>query len=620
MARQQDPSRPPAGTPKTLKNRAAVRTAAAVTAAALTAVPALSAAAPAAADSEGAADTLTIAASQPVDSLSPFLAQRLISTSIHRLAYDYLTNYDPETNEPIPALAESWKTSDDGLTWTYTIRDDVTWSDGEPLTAEDVAWTYTTMMEDEGAATANGNFVANFASAKALDDTTLQIKLEEPQATMLALDIPIVPKHIWEDVEDYSTFDNDGFPIVGSGPFVITGHKPNQSITLEANEDYWRDPPKFDRLVFRYMPEQDAQVEALRAGEVSFVSNLTPAQADALKQTENVTVNVADGKRFQGFTINPGASTQDGQEFGDGHPALKDRVLRRAIMRAIDKKEIVESVYGGYAQAAGGYIPARYDRYYWEPKGGERLDFDPDAANRMLDEAGYERGDDGVRVSPEGDRLEFRMHVHNDRPDYVAMGKLLVERLADIGIEVENRTVDPGVLSDALHSGEFDLIFTGWTVNPDPDYVLGIHTCGALPTEPGTMRSDAYFCNEDYDRLYEKQLATYDDPEARAAAVKKMQRILYEEAVVNVLTYADTLEAYRSDQIASIQVQPDPGGNIWGQDGHWSWSSAVPAADAAAGMGVSTGALVGVGAVVLVAIGGGVYLMRRRAAGAEDRE
>ncbi|KIH96875.1 ABC transporter substrate-binding protein [Streptomonospora alba] len=618
MVRPQDPARPAAGAPK---NRTASGTAAAVTAAALIAAPALSAAAPAAAETADGADTLTVAASQPVDSLSPFLAQRLISTSIHRLAYDYLTNYDPETNETIPGLAESWKTSDDGLTWTYTIRDDATWSDGESVTAEDVAWTYTTMTEDESAATANGTFVANFEDVEAVDDSTVRIELKQPQATMLALDIPIVPEHIWKDIGDLGSFNNDeDFPIVGSGPFVITGHEPNQSITLEANEDYWRDPPEFDRLVFRYMPEQDAQVEALRAGEISFVSGLTPAQADALKDTEGVTVNTGDGKRFQGFTVNPGAATRDGEEFGDGHPALKDRVLRRAIMRALDKDEIVENVYGGYAQAADGYIPARYDTYHWTPRESQRLDFDPGAANRMLDEAGYERGDDGVRVSPDGDRLKLRMHVHNDRPDYVAMGKLMAERLGDIGIEIDNRTVDPGVLSDALHAGEYDLIFTGWTVNPDPDYVLGIHTCDALPSEPGTMRSDSYFCNEDYDRLYERQLATYDDPQARAETVERMQRILYEEAVVNVLTYADTLEAYRSDQIASIQVQPDPGGNIWGQDGHWSWSSAVPAADSQAGADVPVWALAGLGAVVLVAVGGGVYAMRRRAASAEDRE
>ncbi|WP_017622416.1 ABC transporter substrate-binding protein [Nocardiopsis chromatogenes] len=610
------PSRRPGGPGR--PRRGALRAAAAAAALALAA----GTAAPAAADSaapEG--DTLTVAVSQPVDTLNPFLAQLLISTSIHKAVYEPLVAYDAETNEPTGAVAESWETSDDGLTWTFTIRDGMTWSDGEPVTADDPAFTYNAMMEDEEAATANGNAVANFESVTAVDDSTLRIELDEPQATMLSLDAPIVPEHVWSGVEDFGDFTNEDFPVVGSGPFTITGHEPNQSITLEANPDYWRGAPEFERLVFRYFADKDAEVEALRKGEVSLVAGLTPAQADSLEGQDGISVNNATGKRFQGFTVNPGAETQDGEEFGDGHPALQDKTLRQAIMMAIDKDELVEKVYGGYAEPAEGYIPARYDRYYWEPEGEERLDFDVDAANAMLDEAGYETGDDGIRTSPDGDRLELRMHVHNDRPDYVAMGKIFVERLADIGIEVDNQTVDPGVLSDALYDAEYDLIWTGWSVNPDPDYVLGIHTCDALPEEPGTMRGDAYFCNEDYDELYDKQLAAWDDPDQRAEYIKEMQAILYDEAVVNVVTYANTMEAYRSDQISSMQVQPDPGGNLFGQDGHWSLSTAVPAEGGQGGGSMSGGVIAAIAAAVVVVAGGiGFLLWRRRAATAADRE
>ncbi|WP_017541123.1 ABC transporter substrate-binding protein [Nocardiopsis halophila] len=599
--------------------RTALRGAAAAAALALAAG---AGAAPAAADGGADERTLTVAISQPVDTLNPFLAQLLISTSIHKAVYDPLVAYDAETNEPTGALAESWDTSEDGLTWTYTIRDGMTWTDGEPITAEDPAFTFNAMMEDSEAATANGNAVANFEKVTAVDDSTLEIELAEPQATMLSLDVPIVPEHVWSEVEDFGEFTNEDFPVVGSGPFTITGHEPNQSITLEANPDYWRGAPGFERLVFRYFADKDAEVEALRKGEVSLAAGLTPAQADSLEGQEGITVNNATGKRFQAFTINPGAQTQDGEEFGDGHPALQDKTLRQAIMMAIDKDELVENVYGGYAEPAEGYIPKRYDTYYWEPEGEDRLDFDPDAANAMLDEAGYETGDDGVRTSPDGDRLELRMHVHNDRPDYVSMGKIFVERLADIGIEVDNRTVDPGVLSDALYDAEYDLIWTGWSVNPDPDYVLGIHTCDALPEEPGTMRGDAYFCNEEYDELYERQLAEWEDPEQRAEYIKQMQAVLYEEAVVNVVTYANTMEAYRSDQIASTQVQPDPGGNLWGQDGHWSFSMAEPAEGGQdAGGGPSGWAVAGIAAAAVVVVGGAVLLvLRRRAATAEDRE
>ena len=574
----------------------------------------------AAAEAEG--DTMTVAISQPVDSLSPFLAQRLISTSVHKMVYEGLIGYDPETNEPHPMLAESWEPSDDGLTWTYTLREGMEWSDGEPITAEDAAWTFTTMMEDSDAATANGNYVENFEKAEALDERTLEVTLKEPQATMLSMDVPILPEHVWSEVDDFGDFNNDEeFPVVGSGPFTITGHEPNQSVTIEANPRYHGDVPEFEKVVFRYFADQDAQVEALRKGEVSLVSGLTPAQADSLEGQEDITVNKASGKRFQAFTVNPGAETQDGEEFGDGHPALEDKTLRQAIMTAIDKEELVDTAYGGYAEPAEGYIPSRYPDYYWEPEGDDRLAFDPDAANKMLDDAGYEKDDDGIRESPDGDRLELRMHTHNDRPDYVAMAPIIVERLADIGIAVENQEVDPGVLSDALHNGEYDLIWTGWSVNPDPDYVLGIHTCDALPEEPGTMRGDAYFCNEDYDELYAEQLAAYDDPEKRAETIKQMQAILYDEAVVDVLTYADTLEAYRSDQIASMQPQPDPGGNLWGQDGHWSFSGAVPAESSSGGAGLSGGAIAGIAAAVVVVVGGAVFLLvRRRSVTADDRE
>ena len=581
---------------------------------------------PAAADG-GTGDTLTIAIAQQVDSFNPFTAQLAVTTNILRHVYDSLVTVDPDTGKPAPSLAESWDSSDDGLTWTFRLRDDAVFTDGEPLTADDVAWTFTTMMENETAAIANGNYVSGFDSVTAEDDHTVVVELEEPQATMTALNIPIVPRHVWEPIleeegEAFSDYGNEDFPTVGSGPFVLAGHDRGRSITLEANPDHWRGAPGFDELVLRYYSEKDAAVEALRSGEVSFVYELTQAQASALESTSDIQVNTADGKRFQAFTINPGAVTQDGEEFGDGHPALADRTLRQAIVMAIDNEEVVEKGHGGQAVAAGGYVPPRYTDFHWAPQGEEAiLDFDPDAANAMLDEAGYDRGDDGVRVSPDGDRLKLRMHVHQDRPDNVNTGLILVERLADIGIEVENLTVDPGVLSDALYAGEYDLIFTGWTVNPDPDYVFSIHTCGALPTEPGTMQGDAYFCDEEYDELYQAQLAEYDR-DTRAELVHRLQEVLYREAVVNVLAYPNIMEAYRTDQIASIQYEPTEGGNIWGQDGYWAWWSAEPASEAAGALasGPSTGVWIGAGVVLVVLAAAGGFLLLRRRATMEDRE
>lgn len=587
---------------------------------------------PAQADSDEKT-SITIAVSQEVDSLSPFQAVRVITTSLHRWMYDFLTNYDPETGETIPALAESWETSEDGLTWTYHIRQDATWTDGEPVTAEDVAWTFNTMMTDPAAAEANGNFVENFETVTATDEYTVEIQLSQPQVTMLALDVPILPEHIWSGIEDYGAFNNDEeFPIVSNGPWILTDYQPNQTITFEPNEDYWRGAPQFDELVLRTINDADAQVEALRAGEVDFVQGLTPAQFRSLEGEENIELNQADGKRFQGMTLNPGATLQDGTPFGDGHPALQDPVVREALVRTIDREAIYEVAYGGFGEPNAGYIPSRYDIYHWEPERPVSEEFDIDAANQLLDDAGYTMGDDGIRVSPDGRPLSFRFNVHADNPQYVQAAQMMAEWASEAGIELKVEPVSE--VGSLLDDGTYDILTTGWSVNPDPNYVLSINLCSGLPTEVGgPYLSDAYFCNEEYDQLYEQQLAELD-VDARAELVKQMQEILYETNVFVVWGYADALEAYRSDVIAEMTPQPDPGGNYYGQDGYWSWWSAVPAGaegsgeggggDASAASdsddGSNTALVIGIIVAAAVVIGAVFFLARRRSATAEDRE
>lgn len=596
---------------------------------AVLAIPASLVAAPAAqAETEEEPTSITIAVSQEVDSLSPFLAVRLITTNMHRWMYDFLTNYDPETGETIPALAEEWEASDAGLSWTYHIREDSTWSDGEPVTAEDVEWTFNTMMTDEAAATANGSFVANFESVEATDDYTVEIQLSEPQVTMLALDVPIVPKHVWENVGDFGTFNNDqDFPTVGNGPFILTEYDPNGEVVLEANEDYWRGAPRFDELVLKYIDDPDAQVEALRAGEVDFVSGVTPAQFDALSNEDDITVNQAQGKRFQAITINPGATLQDGTPHGDGHPALQDPVVREALVRTIDREAIYGQAYGGYGEPNGGFIPSRYATYHWEPEGDQVVGFDIDEANRLLDEAGYPMGDNGIRVSPAGQPLSFRFNVHASNPQYIQAAEMMKEWAAEAGMELLVEPVDE--VGSLLDAATYDILTTGWNVNPDPDFILSINLCSGLPdTEEAALNanylSDAYFCDEEYDELYAEQLAELD-VDARADIVKDMQEILYESNIFVVWGYSDALEAYRSDVIASMTPQPDPGGNYWGQDGYWSWWSAVPVGEedeaAADEEGDSnTGLAIGIGAATVAVLGGGAFLLLRRTSTADDRE
>ncbi|GAB2972703.1 ABC transporter substrate-binding protein [Streptomyces pseudoechinosporeus] len=573
---------------------------------------------------EDGKDVLTVAVAQSVDSLSPFLATRLVSTSMFRLMYEYLTNYDPKDNRAIPGLATKWEPSADKLTWTYTIRDNSKWSDGKQATAEDAAWTFNKMMTDEGAATANGSFVANFRKVTAPSPTKLVIELKKPQATMAALDVPIVPKHVWENVGDFSKFNNDKtYPIVGNGPFVVTDYAADSFVRLKANTSFWRGAPKFDELVFRYYKDQDAAVAALRKGEVSFVAGapaLTPAQAASLKGEENIKVNDAPGRRFYALATNPGARAKNGEKFGDGHESLLDQQVRQALFMAVDRKTIIDKVFQGHAVEGEGYIPPRFSTYRWKPTASQKLSYAPDKANQLLDQAGYKKNGDGKRVGKDGKPINYRILCHATDPQDKAVGKYLQEWWGELGIGVTLDCLDN--VTDPWLAGEYDLAFDGWSVNPDPDFVLSIHTCAALPATPkDTGATDNFICDKQYDELYEKQLAEYN-PAKRADLVKQMESRLYDTGYMNVMAYPNAVEAYRTDQIESIMTMPQDAGNIYGQDGYWSWWSATPAADgeAASEESSSAGVIIGIVAGAVVLAGVGAFFAMRRRATAEDRE
>lgn len=577
-----------------------------------------------AADSDG--KTLTVAVAQSVDSLSPFLAQKLLSTSVSRLMYDFLTNYDPKDNHAVPGLATKWEPSADKLTWTYTIRPNSKWSDGQQATAEDAAWTFNKMMTDEAAAQANGSFVTNFKKVTAPSPTQLVIELKEPQATMAALDVPIVPQHVWEKVKDFSKFNNDTeFPIVGNGPFVLSDYKVDQYVKLKANKDFWRGKPKFDELVFKTYKDQDAAVAALRKGEVSFVAGspaLTPAQAASLKGDANIKVNEGPGRRFFALATNPGAQTKDGKKFGNGNKALLDQKVRQALFLSIDRKTIIDKVFQGHAVEGQGYIPPRFSEYAWQPSASQSLAYDPAKAGQLLDQAGYELKD-GKRVGKDGKALDLRILCHATDPNDKAIGKYLKEWWGKLGVGLKVDCLDD--VSVPWYAGEYDLAFDGWSVNPDPDFVLGIHTCAALPVKAKASAStDNFICDKTYDELYKKQLAEYD-PAKRADLVGQMQSWLYDSGYMSVIAYPNAVEAYRTDQIASITTMPEAAGNIYGQDGYWSWWSAVPAgSDGANGDSdsgsSSTGIVIGIVAAVVVLAGGGFLLSRRRRTTADERE
>ncbi|SDG67995.1 peptide/nickel transport system substrate-binding protein [Lentzea fradiae] len=553
---------------------------------------------------------LKVAIVQQIDSLNPFLAVFQSSTEINKLMYDYLTAYSADDQAVVEGLARRWEASPDKLTWTFTVPDGKKWSDGEPITAHDVAFTYNLMLTDEAARTANGSFVANFESVTAPDDRTVVIRTKAPQVTMLALDVPIVPRHVWEQVGSVKDYANDRMPVVGSGPFVLTEHVPGQFIKLRANEGYWRGAPKYDELHFVYFQNSDAAVQALAKGEIDLVNRMAPAQFDSLEGKAGVTRNQAQGRRFTELLINPGARTRTGEPIGDGHPALRDVRVRRAIAQAIDLDALVDRVNHGYAEKGAGLVPPVFAKWHWRPEPGQERPFDPDAANAALDAAGHPRGADGTRFS-------LRLTGRAGRAYDEQAAEHLKRSMSDIGIALDVRLVSDNQLNEATTAATYDLAFSGWATSVDPDFILGLHTCAQRPGADGKGgTTDAYFCDETYDRLYAQQLSEFDEGRRRDL-VRQMQARFYDQVPAVVLAYDNALEAYRSDHFARFTTQPAHGGVIMAQNGVWGYYQAEPAEVTAArprGWGgfAAAGAAM---AAVLVAIV--AYALRRRATAGE---
>lgn len=556
---------------------------------------------------------LKVAIVQQIDSMNPFLAVFQSSTEIGRLMYDYLTAYTAEDQSVTEGLANRWEPSPDRLTWTFTVPEGKKWSDGVPITARDVAFTYDLMLTDEVARTANGSFVANFAEVAAPDDRTVVIRTKTPQVTMLALDVPIVPEHVWSKVGSIKDYANDRMPVVGSGPFVLSEHVPGQFIKLKANRTYWRGAPKYDELHFVYFQNSDAAVQALAKGEIDLVNRMAPAQFDSLQGKAGVTRNKAMGRRFTELMINPGAQTRTGEPIGDGSPVLRDVRVRRALAQAIDLDALVARVNLGYAEKGAGLVPPVFGKYHWQPSAAEARTFDPAAAAAALDAAGYPRKADGTRF---GLRLIGRAGRAYDEQ----ASEYLKRSMADIGVPLDVRLVSDNQLNESTTAATYDLAFSGWSANIDPDFVLGLHTCAQRPGADGKGgTTDTYFCDETYDRLYAQQLSEFDEAR-RVEIVKQMQARFYDQVPAVVLAYENALEGYRSDHFARFTTQPAQGGVIMAQNGMWGYYGAEPAQRSAQTGGTGWAGFAAAGAAIAALTAAFVVLARRRRATAGERE
>ena len=501
-----------------------------------------------------------IAASQPSilrvgwagspDTLNPGTAVLSEAYTIFALVYDTIYEYQLDGTYKLD-VAESAEVSDDGLTWTFKIRDGINFHDGQPMTANDVAFSVNLYKNNEDYIYLNA-YTANFDTVEATDDSTVVITLTDavPNMDYLLSYLYVVPEHVWgTNAEAPASVEFENLEMIGTGPFKMAEYSQNEFVRLTANKEHFANPPKIDEVVFQTFESDDVLVQSLRSGQVDMINEMPATAVETLQGDTNI--KVVTGAPFAPEVsdvifnqADPENCPTDAGGLCTGHPALRDRNVRLALTHATDKQKLIDVVLLGFGSHGLTLIPDGLG--YWYNDSIQDYEFDVAQANQILDDAGYADTDgDGVREMPDGSQpLNFRMHWPSDSIDAPRQAELLSEMWGEVGVSVELQAVDPDALTaECCPAFDYDIILWGWGSDPDPNLLLSVHTTDEIPNG----YNETGYSNPAFDELHIQQGRELDS-EKRREIVWQMQQIAFDDVVYIIPYYQQAIQAYRVDR------------------------------------------------------------------------
>jgi peptide/nickel transport system substrate-binding protein len=463
----------------------------------------------------GGENVLVAATTGQPDQLDPHRTSSYLSFQVLENVYDTLTVPNPEDLTMEPSLAESWETSEDGLTWTFTLRDDVTFHDGSEFDAADVVYSYNRIIDEQ---LQNAYRFENVTSVEAVDPRTVRITVSQPTPNLPALiggfkGMAILPEGAAEQY-DLQT------EAVGTGPFTLESSDASSTV-LSAYEDYWGGTPSIDGVEFRYITEPAAALTALENGEVQWTDNVPPQQIESLQGDDAIELESIPSVDYWYMSMNY------------DRPPFDNPLVRQAIATAVDRAAVTEAARFGAAEPNQTAIPeGNYYASDYAP-----FDADPEAARQLLEQS-------GVQLP-----ITMGLMVTDEYPETVTAAQVIASQLEPIGINVDVQTVDFATWLDRQAKGDFDAFLLGWLGNLDPfDYYHSQHITDGVNNYQG-------YSNPQVDQLLQ-QAASETDQETRRDLYNQATRMIVDDVSYLYLYNPNVVQAW-APGLTGYTIRPD---------------------------------------------------------------
>ncbi|MCJ8505863.1 ABC transporter substrate-binding protein [Kocuria flava] len=462
-------------------------------------------------DTEG---YLEVAIAGEPDQLDPHSTSAYFSFQILENVYDTLVEPDADL-EMQPALAESWEVSEDQLSWTFHLREGVTFHDGSAFTAEDVVYSYDRIIDEQ---LANAYRLAAVEDVVAVDEHTVRIDVSQPTPALLAA----IGGYKGMAIVERGNVESGDVQLdpVGTGPFEVVGNAASTAVTLRANEDYWGGGPHVPGVVYRFISEGTTALADLTAGEVHWTDSIPPQRVESLRRNPDVEVASVPSTDYWYLTMN------------QARPPFDSRDARRAVAQALDREALAQVTWYGSATVNQTAVPETSVWYHeYAP-----FEQDLDRARELAESSGLAGRTVGLMVT-------------NEYPETVTAAQVVAANLDEIGVATEIRTLDFATWLDEQARGNFDMLLLGWLGNVDVnDYYYNQHH------SEGSNNAQGYTSPE-VDRLLDAG-RTETDPEARKELYDRAAERIVDDASYVYLYNPDVVQAW-APELEGYEPRPD---------------------------------------------------------------